>query len=264
MVMIRKAAVAGTFYPGDPKELEATIKRLISEVKSDYPPPKAVIAPHAGYAYSGPVAASAYAPIEKAREQITRVVLLGPTHFYPLFGIAAPEADFFETPLGSIQIDREAIYKILYLKQLKILDQAHQQEHSLEVQLPFLQVLLDKFTLVPFVVGSSALLDQMVELLEGLWGGDETLIVISSDLSHYLNYKEAKQADQKTADAILALDYNHIGLENACGGVPIRGLLATAEKKGLKAHLIDLRNSGDTFGNKSRVVGYGAFHFRKE
>ena len=168
MVMIRKAAIAGSFYPNDPKELEQVLKKFLSEVKEELPIPKAIIAPHAAYTYSGPVAASAYACLAKAKEKITRVVLLAPTHFYPVFGLAAPEADYFETPLGQIKIDRDSIYEVLHLPQIKILEESHKQEHSIEIQLPFLQILLKNFSLVPFVVGD-ATTEQVAEVLEKLW-----------------------------------------------------------------------------------------------
>lgn len=220
--------------------------------------PKAIIAPHAGYIYSGPVAATAYTRIQSAHDSIHRVVLLGPSHRVPLFGLATSSVDQFITPLGPVNLDREAINAIANLKQVRMLDEAHSMEHSLEVHIPFLQAVLDDFSLVPLVVGD-ARPDEVAEVLECLWGGPETLIVISSDLSHYHDYATAQQMDRATSRAIEKLDLEKIHSEDACGCRPLSGLLYLARKKGLQAETIDLRNSGDTAGDKSRVVGYGAY-----
>ena len=260
MPIIREPVVAGMFYPADPNELAATIRNMLAEVKNDQPVPKAIIAPHAGYIYSGPVAASAYACLSKAANDIKRVILLGPTHRYPFRGLGLSSADFFVTPLGQIKIDQDACAQISSLPQVAVVDAAHAQEHSLEVQLPFLQILLKNFSLVPIVVGSCDP-EQIAEVLEQLWGGQETLIVVSSDLSHFYDYTAAQKMDQQAAQAILDLQLEKLNEEQACGRLPIQGLLQAVTNKGLKTSLIDLRNSGDTAGPKDQVVGYGAFHF---
>lgn len=259
---VRPAAVAGTFYPGDPARLEADVRAYLKAAAppAGAPAPKAIIAPHAGYVYSGPIAASAYARLAPARGTITRVVLLGPCHRIAVRGLAAPSADAFATPLGAVPVDRAAIDGILDLPQVSVFDATHAQEHSLEVHLPFLQVVLGAFALVPLVVGDASDAE-VAEVLERLWGGPETLIVVSSDLTHYLDYATARRIDDETRAAIEQLDPQAIGRDQACGRIPVRGLLAVARRKGLRAATLDLRNSGDTAGDKARVVGYGAWAF---
>lgn len=259
----RPAAVAGTFYPGDKAQLEALVRTYLADAEADAqgaPVPKALIAPHAGYVYSGPIAASAYARLAPARGRIRRVVLLGPCHRVAVRGLAAPTATAFQTPLGSVPVDQAGIDAALALPQVEAFDATHAQEHSLEVHLPFLQVVLGDFSVVPLVVGD-ATDDEVAEVLDVLWGGPETLIVISSDLTHYLDYDTARRIDAQTSSAIEHLDAAGIGREQACGRVPVRGLLTLARRKGLRARTLDLRNSGDTAGDKSRVVGYGAWVF---
>lgn len=263
METIRQAAVAGLFYSADPIQLQNEIKGYLdaaSPAQAGEAQPKAIIVPHAGYIYSGPVAASAYARLLLGREGIHRVVLLGPSHRVPFLGLATSSADAFATPLGDVPLDHQAIKQITSLPQVQLLDQAHSMEHSLEVHLPFLIEVLDDFTLVPLVVGDSRP-EEVAEVLAQLWGGPETLIVISSDLSHYHDYHTAQRMDQATSEAIVSLQENAIYSENACGYTPVRGLLHLAKQKGLKAELVDLRNSGDTAGDKNRVVGYGAYTF---
>lgn len=254
---IRPAAVAGMFYPADRRHLAQTIQHMLEERSPKALRPKALIAPHAGYIYSGPVAASAYALLQDLRTVIRRVVLLGPVHRVWVRGLALPAADAFETPLGVVALDQAAMDKLLQLPQVEVNDAAHAWEHSLEVHLPFLQTVLDAFVLVPIAVGGASP-EQVAEALDQVWGGDETLIVVSSDLSHYLPYDEARQIDQATARAILDLHTDLVG-EQACGAHPINGLLLAARRHRLKPHLLDLRNSGDTAGDKRQVVGYGAF-----
>ena len=261
MTVVRQSAVAGAFYPGKTKELSDTVRGFLSEAGPwDGPVPKAIIAPHAGYVYSGPVAATAYARLASARDTITRVVLLGPCHRIPVNGLAASGADAFVTPLGQIPIDRDAIESVLDLPQVQVFDPTHALEHSLEVHLPFLQEALGDFTLVPLVVGQVTP-EGVAEVLERLWGGPETLIVISTDLSHYLDYERARRVDAETTRAIETLDGDAIGDDAACGRFPVRGLLALARKKGLRVETVDVRNSGDTAGPKDRVVGYGSWVF---
>lgn len=258
----RPPAVAGMFYPGNAAVLAGDIAAMLAEAPALPLQPKALIAPHAGYIYSGPIAAHAYALLKPHAQKIRRVVLLGPTHRVAVRGLALPGVDNFATPLGSIAIDQAAIQRIAHLPQVGISREAHALEHSLEVQLPFLQSVLPDFQLLPLAVGM-ATPEEVAEVLELLWGGEETLIVISSDLSHYLPYAMAKQVDGATADAILHLR-EPVSHEQACGGTPVNGLLLVARHRGLRPHLLDLRNSGDTAGDRSRVVGYGAFAFTEK
>jgi len=258
---IRPPAVAGQFYPADTLQLQSLLDEMFQSARTSHlGHVKALIAPHAGLIYSGPVAASAYQTIANQADQIRRVVLLGPSHRVGFHGIANPTANEFETPMGLVHIDQTAIQKISALPQVMPLDQAHAAEHSLEVQLPFLQALLDEFLLVPLVVGDCPP-KQVAEVLEMLWGGDETLIVVSSDLSHYNPYEIARAQDEHTSQAIVQLQPEAIGYEDACGRNPVNGLLMAARQHGLQPHLVDLRNSGDTAGPRDRVVGYGAYAF---
>jgi AmmeMemoRadiSam system protein B len=257
---VRPAAVAGSFYPEAPIRLAAQVGAYLAGAASTRgAPPKAVIVPHAGYVYSGPVAAAAYARLASLREVVTRVVLLGPTHRVPVRGLAVPRARAFATPLGEVALDAAAISGASASPQVVVSDDAHAAEHSLEVQLPFLQSVLGTFTLVPLAVGR-ATPDDVAAVLDILWGGPETLIVVSSDLSHYHAYADAQRIDRNTADAILALSPN-LDHEQACGATPINGLLLCARRHGLEPALLDLRNSGDTAGDRSRVVGYASFAF---
>ncbi|MCG2577655.1 AmmeMemoRadiSam system protein B [Dechloromonas sp. XY25] len=262
MIKTRPAAVAGSFYPGDAKTLTATVDQLLAGAKPEtFVHPKALIVPHAGYVYSGATAARAYAMLTPRASEIRRVVLLGPTHRVAVHGLALPEAEAFATPLGTIRLDAQAIAGIAGLPQIVFSDPAHAFEHSLEVHLPFLQRVLDKFTLVPLAVGH-ATPEAVAEVLDMLWGGPETLIVVSSDLSHFLPYATAQQVDSNTCRHILQRD-THIALEQACGAFPINGLLLAAGRRGLTPTLLSLCNSGDTAGDRSRVVGYAAFSFEE-
>ena len=258
----RPAAVANMFYPGDPGVLHDDIQSYIAEANPDTSIPKAIISPHAGYIYSGPTAAHAYAQLQQAKDIITRVVLLGPCHRVAIRGLAAPSVDFFETPLGIIPLDQVAIKQLLTLSQVQVSDLAHQLEHSLEVQLPFLQEILDDFSLIPLVVGD-ATAKEVSEVIEQLWGGNETLIVISSDLSHFHDYETARVIDSKTCDAIVSFDSKAINHESACGRNPVNGLLESAKKRNMKVTTLDICNSGDTAGTKDKVVGYGAWMFEE-
>jgi AmmeMemoRadiSam system protein B/AmmeMemoRadiSam system protein A len=257
---VRRPAVAGTFYPGERNSLEQTVRSHLRGAFRPTASPKAMIVPHAGYVYSGPVAATAYAVLEKREPPIERVVLLGPSHRVYVRGLAAPSVTSFRTPLGDVPIDRAALESVLSLPQVHVMDEAHALEHSLEVHLPFLQVVLGSFSLVPFSVGNASA-EEVAEVLERLWGGPETLVVISSDLSHYLDYERAKRLDEETTRAIETLQPEALGEESACGRVPIRGLLEVARRRGLVCRTVDLRNSGDTQGRRDRVVGYGSYFF---
>jgi len=256
----RQPAVAGMFYPDNPAALRNMVQDFLENADASGPGPKAIIAPHAGYIYSGPIAASAYARLLPVRDRIKRVILLGPSHRVPLLGLATSSAEHFITPLGSVELDRDAIQTISGLAQVHKMDAAHAMEHSLEVHLPFLQMILSDFKLVPLVVGD-ATADQVDEVLEKLWGGEETLIVISSDLSHYHDYQTARKMDSRTSKAIESLNPEALGYEDACGRIPVSGLLRAAQKHKLHAQTLDLRNSGDTAGPRDQVVGYGAYVF---
>lgn len=255
---IRPAAVAGQFYPANPVELELMVESLLNDVEEIPPPSKAIIAPHAGLIYSGPIAAIAYASLQSVKEKINRVVLLGPAHRVYLKGLALSSADYYATPLGKIEIDQDSYDSIRNLSQVSVIDAAHAEEHSLEVHLPFLQLVLDRFKLIPIVVGETSP-EEVEEVLEILWGNDNTLVVISSDLSHFHDYKTAQKLDLSTSKAIENLHLESIGSQQACGCMPMRGLLQLARNKHLKVKMLDLRNSGDTAGTKDRVVGYGAY-----
>lgn len=259
--VIRPPAVAGFFYPADPDELRQMVGQFMEHAQLKTVPPKAIIAPHAGYIYSGPTAATAYSSLQPLHEKINRVILLGPAHRVYLRGLALSSATHFASPMGMVEIDQSAVELIKDLPQVSISDIAHQQEHSLEVHLPFLQYLLDKFLLVPLVVGDASP-EEVAEVLDILWGGEETAIVISSDLSHYHDYDTARRLDAATTRAIENLQLESIGPNQACGCMPIRGLLQVIRnKRKLSVHTLDLRNSGDTAGTKDRVVGYGAWSF---
>lgn len=258
MSTTRQPAVAGMFYPADAAELRNIVEGFLSTVKTRDPAPKAMIVPHAGYIYSGPIAASAYARLEPVRKIIKRVILLGPSHRVGFYGLALSSAERFKTPLGEVPLDKEAQALITHLPQVQVLDRAHAEEHSLEVHLPFLQDVLEDFSLVPLVVGEAEP-EQVAEVLELLWGGPETLIVVSSDLSHYNNYDAAREIDAKTSRAIESLRYEDIHSADACGCYPVSGLLYVARRRGMQVKTIDLRNSGDTSGSRDQVVGYGAY-----
>jgi AmmeMemoRadiSam system protein B len=237
--------------------LRATVEDFLKVQAQRVPCPKALVVPHAGYIYSGPVAATAYAQLAERKAEIRRVVLLGPSHRVPFRGLAVPSVDAFATPLGALAIDQAAIARILRLPQVVVSDEAHVEEHSLEVHLPFLQTVLEQIALVPIVVGE-ATAEEVAAVLDVLWGGEETLIVVSSDLSHYHDYATAKRLDRVTTEAIEALRHD-IDPEQACGCRPLNGLLVAAAAHHLSVRTLDLRNSGDTAGTRDRVVGYGAY-----
>lgn len=263
MQTVRPAAVAGMFYPEARAALHSAVRGYLEQAApgagDKAPLPKALIVPHAGYVYSGPIAASAYARIAPARATIRRVVLLGPVHRVPIRGLALPVARAFATPLGTVEVDAAGVADALALAQVRTSEAAHALEHALEVQLPFLQELLEEFRIVPFAVGD-ATAAEVAAVIDRLWGGPETLIVVSSDLSHYHPYAEACALDRRTTNDILALA-SSLDHEQACGATPINGLALCARRRGLAAELLDLRNSGDTAGDRSRVVGYAAFAF---
>jgi len=258
---VRPPAVAGTFYPGASEAVRAAVREAFADAVPPVegaPVPDALVVPHAGFVYSGSIAASAYARIAPARSTIRRVVLLGPSHRTYVRGLAAPSVDAFRTPLGDVPIDAPARSMALTLPGVELDDRAHADEHSLEVQLPFLQTVLDDFTLLPLSVGDASV-DEVAAVLEACWGGPETLVVISTDLSHYHRYDDAARLDARTAAAVVARRPDAIGDRDACGARPLRGLLQVASDHGLAVEQLDLRSSGDTAGDHHRVVGYGAF-----
>jgi MEMO1 family protein len=257
----RPAAVAGQFYPNDPVQLSLEVERFLAEAKPlETPTPKAVVVPHAGYTFSGPIAGTVYACLQRGRGVVRRVVLVGPSHYSSFPGLAASSAQAFATPLGTLRVDQAALGKVLSLPQVTTVDAAHRNEHSLEVQLPFLQTVFHDPAIVPLLVGEASSAE-VSEVLEVLWGGPETCLVISSDLSHYHNYQTACQLDRATARAMEDLDEEPLHGERACGSRPIRGLLRAAKAHHLRCQTVDLRNSGDLSGRRDRVVGYGGFVF---
>jgi hypothetical protein len=261
---IRAAAVAGFFYPDDPDALRATVGACLAEgrrrVHGTARAPKALIVPHAGLVYSGPIAGTAYAAIEASAARIRRVVLLGPSHRVAFRGLALSSAYVFRTPLGDVPLDRDGAAALAGIRGVRVVDAAHADEHSLEVQVPFLQTVLTEFTLLPIVAGD-ATPEEVAAAIEAAWGGDETLVVVSSDLSHDYDYATAESLDRTTSAAIEALRPEGVLDEGACGRVPVRGLLVVARAHGLAARVLDLRSSGDTAGPRDRVVGYGAYAF---
>jgi hypothetical protein len=248
------------FYPANTGELRTTIRGLLDQVQFQTgPAPKALIVPHAGYVYSGLVAAAAYARLFPYRNGYTCVILLGPCHRLAVRHLALSGVDVFRTPLGDVPLNKEVIAS-LDMPEVSIFEATHQFEHSLEVHLPFLQIALGPFSLVPLVIGDAAP-ETVAEVINLLWGGAETLIVVSSDLSHYLSYDEARARDRFTCEAIERLDAHHIDHGDACGATPIKGLLIEAKRRAMEVTTLDLRNSGDTAGGKDQVVGYGAWMF---
>lgn len=256
---VRPPAVAGAFYPDDPHELRETVSEYLrrSESERSARAPKALIVPHAGYIYSGAIAAAAYTAVAERRHAIRRVVLIGPSHRVYLRGMAVPAAAYFQTPLGRITVDPDLKSVLLRRTDVVESDAPHAQEHCLEVQLPFLQTLFDELTLLPLVLGSIAPA-QVAAALSDVWGDDQTLVLVSSDLSHYRTYESARQIDAATSASILRRETALAG-EQACGAAGINGLMYLAAERSLDVTEIARCNSGDTAGDKSRVVGYGAF-----
>ncbi len=254
---IRQPAVAGRFYPANQRELESMISAYLAKAHPDISQPEALIVPHAGYVYSGLTAAWAYASLRE--RSIRQVVLFGPAHRVPFDGLALPSADAFATPLGEVRLDQRAMQQALTLPDVISFDAAHALEHSLEVQLPFLQTVLDDFTLLPFCVGRAEI-DSVARVIRQFQGDAETLILISSDLSHFHPYEQARRMDQQSIADILTM-HGSLTHEQACGATPINGLLRALADRPLAAHLLDYRNSGDTAGDKFRVVGYASVAF---
>lgn len=255
---VRPPAVAGLFYPGDPQELRDVISGYLAQAPTTAGPvPKALIVPHAGYVYSGVIAGAAYSQVAHQRRRIRRVVLIGPSHRVYLRGMAVPAAEAFQTPLGVVPIDREMKARVLMHEPVVESDTPHASEHSLEVQLPFLQMLFDDFTLLPIALGSASP-PSVAAVLAEAWGDEDTLVLVSSDLSHYLSYEEARAVDDETIAAILRNDSTLTG-EQACGCIGINGLSHLARQRNARVEEIARCNSGDTAGDRNRVVGYGAF-----
>ena len=260
MALIREPAVAGCFYPSDPDTLRANVRALLEEATPvPGPPPRALIVPHAGYEYSGPVAASAYAQLALHGDNITRVVLLGPAHRVPVRRLAMPGSELFRTPLGLVPVD-PFIFRLLDDPGVTMNMAAHRSEHSLDVQLPFLQLVLDRFKVVPLLVGATKP-ETVARVIETLWDHTGTVVIVSADLSHYMDYASARKTDRRTCRAIESLEIGDIGHTQTCGSEAVRGLLAAGRRRGLNVQTLDLRNSGDTRGPRDRVVGYGAWMF---
>jgi MEMO1 family protein len=258
---LRLPAVAGHFYPSDPVQLRDQVVQFLDAASVAVSGrPKALIVPHAGYVYSGPVAASGYAWLVPWSDQIKRVVLLGTCHTPGVSGLAATSAEEFLTPLGRIPVDRASVEESLRFSQVHLDDDAQDSDHALEVQLPFLQIVLGSFAIVPFLVGRVDA-ETVDEILELLWDGDRTVIVVSSDLSHHYPYEEARRLDEAAARAIERLDGASLSPKSACGRNAIVGLLYSARQHGLNCQTVDLRSSGDTAGPRQRVVGYGSWVF---
>lgn len=260
---VREPAVAGIFYPGERFVLQKTVQELLDQAPQFRPTPKAIVVPHAGFIYSGSIAASAYASLINEKDSIKKIVILGPAHTLFFKGIAYDSAEQFASPLGTIDQDQELLAKITDLPFVYRLPEAHKKEHSLEVQFPFCQVLFSKFTVLPLIVGETHP-EQVAQLIERIWGNDDTLLIISSDLSHYLPYEIAQRLDHKTCFAIDTLNEESLAHEGACGYYPLRGFLHFARQKQLLGRLLDLRNSGDTAGEKDKVVGYASYHFYED
>jgi AmmeMemoRadiSam system protein B len=261
MAEVRTPAVAGSFYPRAEGELRAEVRRHVAAARvAAAAPPKAVIAPHAGYVYSGPIAGSAFAALAPLRGRVARVVLLGPAHRVSFPGLALPRARALATPLGMLPVDPDARDALLRLPQVCASDHAHDGEHSLEVELPFVQEVLGEVAIAPMLVGGASD-EETAEALDRVWDGAETCVVVSSDLSHYLPHEDAARLDRETARAIERLSAGDVGDEQACGSTGLRALLLVARARGLAATTLDLRSSGDTAGTRDAVVGYGAFCF---
>jgi MEMO1 family protein len=260
---IRPAAVAGKFYPAQPSQLGRTVATFLEQARvGSSQNPKAVVAPHAGYVFSGPIAGSAFRAWSGQARTIRRIVLLGPSHYVAFPGIALPRAAAFATPFGNVRIDRDAVEQLRSLPRVHEFHPAHEQEHCLEVELPFLQQMMSDFTIVPLVTGD-ATDEEVGEVVETLWGGDDTRFVLSSDLSHYHDYETARRIDRSTAEAIEGIRPEKLSANQACGHLAIRGFLKAAKQRRLSARTLDLRNSGDTAGPRDSVVGYGAFAFEE-
>ncbi len=258
---VRPAALAGRFYPANAARLQSDVTAYLeAALPTEGPAPKALIVPHAGYMFSAAVAASGFAWLASAHDRIRRVVLIGPSHYEDFPGLAVTRVEAFATPLGMAAVDLDAVTLARMLPQVACLDRVHEPEHCLEVELPFLQTVLDECRIVPLLVGRASA-EEVGEVLDRLWGGPETAVVVSSDLSHYLDYPTAQRKDRATADAIQALRGEELDGHCACGHRAITGLLKCARRQGLRCQVLDLRNSGDTAGPRDRVVGYGAFRF---
>jgi len=264
MENIRSTAVAGLFYPASSDELVQLVNNELSQATPEAGHhPLAIIVPHAGYVYSAAIAANVYKHLQHFRSIIKRVLLIGPSHRVAFQGLALSSADFFQTPLGKIAVDKTAQKDLLNIAGIQLHDQAHANEHSLEVQLPFLQHVLDDFSLIPIVAGD-ANAELIAQAIDTVWDGQQTLVVISSDLSHYHDYKTAQRLDNASSKAIVALNCTTLSSANACGYVGVNGLLLFAQRHHLKASIVDVRNSGDTAGDKTSVVGYGGYLFEDE
>jgi len=254
----RPARVAGQFYPGSAENLSRTVSRLLASAETkERSGISGIIVPHAGYVYSGPIAARAFASLPPSRSRFRRCVLVGPSHFVPFKGIAAPSFASFSTPLGEIPVDTVAVKGLLTEGHAVIEDAPHERDHAIEVELPFLQAIYGDLPIIPLLFGFTSA-RAIAAVIAEVWS-DETLLVVSSDLSHYEDYEAARAHDMRTAESIEAFEESVIGPADACGHLAARGALIEAKRRGLTIERIDLRNSGDTAGDKQSVVGYGAW-----
>jgi len=262
----RQASVAGSFYPKNPAQLKKTLTNLFNaneDLNIDFQTPvKAIIAPHAGYIYSGPIAAKAYSLVSTCIKGKNKITIIGPSHFVPFNGIALSTAEFFETPLGKIKVDHHAYELINRIPEVIYLDEAHAREHSIEVHLPFIQYLKKDVRIIPLAVGQTSY-QKVAKVLEKFCEEKDNLIIISSDLSHYHAYGYAQKYDLQTALKIENYKCSQLGPNEACGYLAIAGLLKMAKDRKYKIKRIDLCNSGDTSGSKDTVVGYGSWFFHK-
>ena len=257
---VRRPAVAGDFYPSGAQELKRAVEALLSQAKKrELSGLCGVVAPHAGYVYSGPIAGKAFSLLAHSNDGPNRILLIGPPHYVPLRGIVAPSCSAFATPLGDVAVDVGAVESLRDAGLVTLDDTPHAPEHALEVELPFLQRVLEDFTIVPLLVGAASP-EQVARVIETVLG-KRTLLVVSTDLSHYLDYATAERRDLATAGTIERLDYTTLGPNDACGFSALNGALCAASRCSWTVTRLDLRNSGDTSGEKRRVVGYGAWAF---
>ncbi len=257
---LQAAAVAGMFYPGNPAQLAAGVDGSLAKAAPPRLSPKAVIAPHAGHVYSGDIAGAAYRLLAQRKGEIKRVVLLGPNHRMPVRGIALSPAEAWETPFGPLPVDRTARDSLARQPGFAVTPMPFVNEHSLEVHLPFIHRVLGKVEILPMLVGETTT-EQASRTLDALWGGPETAIIISSDLSHYHDYETCRTKDEETASGIERLQQDICVGDRACGFHSIKGLIDQAQRRDLRVTALDVRNSGDTHGPRDRVVGYGSFAF---
>jgi len=257
---LRIPAHAGQYYPADAGFLEKVVDEYLTDGGTVSEIPKAVIAPHAGFIHSGRIAGKAFAVWKAQEVRARRVVLIGPSHYYDFPGIALPDSTRFQTPLGEVQVDPAADDLKRKFRYVRVFEAAHYPEHALEVLLPFLQRAVPGAKIVPLITGRTEM-SQVSAVIEEIWGGADTLLVISSDLSHNHPYEIAQKVDRQTARAIVEFDFSRLTADQACAYQAMRGFLKAAIRKEMRCSLLELRNSADASGDMSLVTGFGAFHF---